>query len=224
MSLVTHRITPAPSVSPRTLPPASSIPMVIFHPWEPSERPESLLPWLHQETNPFQGESQDSPLVYETQPQPVLNQTIVSPGVPFQIPCPICQGSIEWVEIHQHSERDIIRQGSDVDLITHQLHPFIITRVVRNCPLAQQSCPDDTFPVSLSHRDNSPNPPSYTSSVHHQHVPIPVIPHLAEQLDEGESHSRASVSTLTNPVYSLTQTIASNSVGFIFSWPEHSWS
>ena len=178
ISLAINRITQAPSVSPRTLPPASSIPMVVFHLWEPPKRLESPLPWVHWETNPFQGEPQDSPPVYETQPQPVLNQTIVPLGVPFQIPHLVCQGSIEWVEIHWHDERDIIRQGSDIDLMMHQLHPFIIIRVVRNCLLAQWSHSDNTLPASLSHRDNS--------SVHHQHVSISVALYLAKQLNHGE--------------------------------------
>ena len=69
ISLVTHRIAPAPSVSPlQTPPPAPLDPTIVVFPQEPPERlvssipqepPErqdSPLPQLTQETNPFQGE------------------------------------------------------------------------------------------------------------------------------------------------------------------------
>ena len=69
ISLATHRIIPAPSVSPQTsLPPTSLDPMVILLPQEPPERPvnpvpqespersNSLLPWPDWETNPFWGQ------------------------------------------------------------------------------------------------------------------------------------------------------------------------
>ena len=66
ISLTTHRITPAPSVSPHTpLPPALLDPTVVLFPQKPPERPSnpmpqeppersnSPLPQLNQETNPF---------------------------------------------------------------------------------------------------------------------------------------------------------------------------
>ena len=84
ISLMIHIIAPAPSVSPRTPLPALTNTMVV-HSWEPPERLESPLPWLHQEINPFQDEPWDSPPVYETEPQSVLDQWIVTPGVPFQM-------------------------------------------------------------------------------------------------------------------------------------------
>ena len=100
ISLVTYRIAQATSVSPQPSPPVPSIPTVILNPQEPPERLESPIPQLHWETNPFWGEPWDSPLVRESQPQLILNQTIVPPGVLFQIAYPICQGSIERSEIH----------------------------------------------------------------------------------------------------------------------------
>ena len=112
LDITYSRIVPAPSVSPWTLPPA----MVIIHPWEPPERPESPLPWLHQETSSFWGEPWDSPPPYQTPTQSEEDQTVVTPGVPFHLPCPICQQGIERAEIHHHGKRNVIRQGSEVDL------------------------------------------------------------------------------------------------------------
>ena len=143
ISLATHRIAPAPSVSPPPAPrPAPLDPTVVLFPSEPPERPvnpepqespersNSPVPGILPETNPFRGEPRDEPPVYESQPGSDFNTTIVPPGVPIHIPCPICGGSIERSEIHRHSERDVIRRGSEDDLMTHQLSPFIITRVV----------------------------------------------------------------------------------------------
>ena len=44
ISLVTHRIAPAPSVSPQTLPPAPLDSTVVFFPCEPPKRPVSPTP------------------------------------------------------------------------------------------------------------------------------------------------------------------------------------
>ena len=200
ISLATHRITLAPSVSP---PPASHPapldPMVVLFPQEPPERPvtptpqevperpNSPTPQLNRETNPFRGEPRDNPPPYQQLNQPVgdFDTNIVPSGVPFQIPCPICHGSIERSEVHRHGERDIMRQGSDIDLMTHQLHPFIITRVVPNSPSDSQAR-SPIIPPSL-YRENTP--PSYIDSHNDQLLPIPVAPHLAESLDIPDAQS-----------------------------------
>ena len=44
ISLATHRIMPAPSVSPQTLPPTLLDPMVVVFPQEPPERPVNPMP------------------------------------------------------------------------------------------------------------------------------------------------------------------------------------
>ena len=104
--------------------------------------------------------------------------------------------------------------------MTHQLHPFIITRIVQNYPLQQHlTC---TLPASISWRENSCNSPSYIDSQHDQHIPIPVTLHLTASLDQEESNSQGAVSILTNTVYGLARTVASNSVGFLFNQPEYS--
>ena len=203
ISLVTHRITPAPSVSPPPTPrPASLDPMVVLFPWEPPERSNSPLPWPNWETNPFRGEPQDEIPVPESQPNHDFNMTIVPPGVPFHIPCLICQGSIERSEIHQHGERDIIRQGSDVDLMTHQFHPFIITRVLRNHPLRNQQARSPIIPPSFYQERP---PPSYIDSWNDQLLPNPVALHLAESLDIPNAESRVTLPAITHTIYSLTR-------------------
>ena len=176
ISLTTHRIVPAPSVSPPPVlhPTLLDSTVVLFPleplkrpvnpaPQEPSERSNSPLPWPTWETNPFWGELQDEPPVYESQSNCDFNTTIVPPGVPLHIPCPVCQGSIKRSEIHQHGERDIIRQGSEVDLMTHQLHPFIITRVVCNHPLRNQWARSPVISPSLYWERL---PPAYIDSHH----------------------------------------------------------
>ena len=216
ISLVTHRIVPATSVSPR-IPPAPLILMVIFNPWDPLERLESSIPWNFWETSPFWGELWDSPPIYETEPQPVLDWTIVPFSIPWHIFCPICQDNIEQGEVYQHDERDVIRQ-IDIDLMTHQLQPFIITRAIQYWHTVNKMCPD--LPTSISHRDNPCTPHTYpsscVSSFHNECIPILVTPHLTEQLNQGESNTQAPVSALTDTIYSLPWTVASNSIRFIF--------
>ena len=216
ISLTTHRIAPAPSASPPPTPhPTPLDPMVVLFPREPPERPvnptpqeppersNSPLSQPTRETNPFRGEPQDEPPVYESQPNHKFDTTIVPPGVPFHIPCPVYQGSIERSEIHQHGERDIIRQGSDVDLMTHQLHPFIITRVICNHPLRNRRARSPIIPPSL-YRERSP--PPYIDSHNDPLLPIPVAPHLTESLDVPDAESRVALSAVAHTIYGLTRT------------------
>ena len=58
---------------------------------------------------------------------PIVDTHLVSPGVPFEIPYPICHEAIERGECHHHGKRDIV-QSSSSNLRAHQ-SPFTIFQV-----------------------------------------------------------------------------------------------
>ena len=61
---------------------------------------------------------------------PIVNIHPVPPGVPFELPYPICHGAIERGECHHHNKRDIV-QSSSSNLRAHQ-SPFTIFQVFRS--------------------------------------------------------------------------------------------
>ena len=63
-------------------------------------------------------------------PPPTVNTHLVPPGVPFEIPCPICHGAIERGGHHHHGKKDIV-QFSSSNLRAHQ-NPFTIFQVLRS--------------------------------------------------------------------------------------------
>ena len=48
----------------------------------------------------------------ETIAHSIIHTHQILPGIPFEIPCPICQRAIERGEYHHHSETDIIHSVS----------------------------------------------------------------------------------------------------------------
>ena len=63
-------------------------------------------------------------------PYPIVDTYLVPPGVPFEIPYPICHRAIERRECHHHNERDIV-QSSSSNLRAHW-NPFTIFQVLRS--------------------------------------------------------------------------------------------
>ena len=60
--------------------------------------------------------------------------TIIPPGVPFELPCPICQRPLEQGQICHHSDprRTVVRRDQTEPLRIHQESPFIFCRHLPN--------------------------------------------------------------------------------------------
>ena len=86
--------------------------------------------------------------------------------------------------------------------MTHQLHPFMITRVVHNHTLRNQQARSPSIPPSLY---QNRSPPPYINSHHDQLLSIPVTPYLAESLDLPGDNSQPHLSTITHTIYSPTR-------------------
>ena len=80
------------------------------------------------------------PILFHRQGSGTTPDTIVPPGVPFKLPCPICQRPLEQGQICRHSDpwSTIIRRDHTEPLRVHQESPFVFCRHLPN-PDAGQS-------------------------------------------------------------------------------------
>ena len=132
---------------------------VLVHP-EVSEQPRPSPPPIPICPRPIPSHHQRS----DTTPD-----TIVPPGVPFELPCPICQRPLEQGQICRHSDpwSTVVRRDQTEPLQVHQEMPFVFCRHLPN--------PDDPMctillqcPINLVIHNNSDDeyilPPLRTES------------------------------------------------------------
>ena len=150
-------------------------------------------------------------------PHLIVDTHLVPPGVPFEIPCPICHGAIERGECHHHGERNIVWSSSS-NLRAHQ-NPFTIFQVLRSLSFSslgsyfQAPYGLETSPHHSSPSLSIPTPPFISSIVQNvQHsiarsVPRPETARGLLQSSRGSHHSwklaqhpctRSNASSLSN--------------------------
>ena len=105
----------------------------------------------------------------------ILNSIIPS-GVPFELPCPICQHSLKQDQICHHSDpcTTIIRQDHTEPLWIHQESPFVFCHHLPNpddptCTILLQ-CPINPEIHSNSDGENIPPSPLRTDSSNAYHL------------------------------------------------------
>ena len=125
---------------------------------------------------------------------PVIHTHQVSPDVPFEIPCPICQAAIERGECHHHGEIDIVysvsmnrradRESFTIHQVLHSPSPslsysptsYTLASFLRNSPPALPIQPPpyiDYCNVHLQQLFSQPCPSSFAFNTRRTYSPMP---------------------------------------------------
>ena len=147
---------------------------VVVHP-EVSEQPQSSPPPIPIHPHPI-----PCPPLFYRQGSGSTPDTIVPPGVPFELSCPICQRPLEQGQICCHSDprSTVVRRDQTEPLRVHQKLSFIFCHHLPNldnpmhtillqCPInleIHNDSDDDFIPPSSSLRTDSPDAYHSTSS------------------------------------------------------------
>ena len=123
-----------------------------------------------------------------SQPLEDPGSRIVAPGVPFELPCPICQHPLEWGEYCHHHGITILCCGTEDSLEDHLREPF------RHLQCLRSPKPDQSQRIYFSDEENvppypsSPSPPAYNDARSPPSSPRESIPDQEGQLHFRESY------------------------------------
>ena len=99
-----------------------------------------------------------------SQPPEDPGSRIVAPGVPFELPCPICQCPLERGQYCHHHSITILRRSTEDLLEDHLREPF------RRLRRLHSPEPDQSQRIYFSDKENvppypsSPSPPTYNDA------------------------------------------------------------